>query len=467
MSGHPPGAVVVLAAGEGTRMKSETPKVLHRIGGRSLLGHVLASVAPLRPRRTLVVIGHGRETVAACLPPGVEPVVQDQQNGTGHAVRVALEHAGSLGPDEVVVVVPGDAPLLTTATIEGLVARHLRAGAAVTLLTTDFEDPTGYGRVLRDASSGAVRAVVEERDADDEVKSLREVAVSVYAFSAGPLSSALSRLTTDNAQGEEYLTDVVALLAADGAGVHAHRTGDAAETWGVNDRAQLAAAGRRLNDLILADAMRAGVTVTDPLSVWVDVGVELEPDSTLLPGTRLHGRTRVARGAVVGPGSVLTDTVVGERAVVENSTCRGADIGAGAEVGPYAHLRPGARLLAGAKVGAFVEIKASVVGEGSKVPHLSYVGDATIGKRTNVGAATVFCNYDGQRKHPTIVGDDVRLGSDTMLVAPVHIGDGAYTGAGSVITEDVPAGALGLGRGRQRNVEGWVGRKRGKQEDDR
>ena len=465
MSGHPPGAVVILAAGEGTRMKSETPKVLHRIGGRSLLGHVLAAVAPLHPRRTLVVIGHGREAVAASLPPGVEPVVQEEQHGTGHAVRVALEHAGSIRPEEVVVVVPGDAPLLTTATLDELVSRHVRDQAAVTLLSADFENPTGYGRVVRSAS-GAVRAVIEERDADAAVKSVREVAVSVYAFSAGPLAAALARLTTDNAQGEEYLTDVVALLAGDGAGVQAYRTGDASETWGVNDRAQLAAAGRRLNDLILADAMRRGVTVADPLSTWVDVDVELEPDSMLLPGTRLHGRTRVARGAVIGPASVLTDTIVGERATVENSTCRSAEIGPAAEVGPYTFLRPGARLLAGSKAGAYVEIKASVLGEGTKVPHLSYVGNARIGERTNIGAATVFCNYDGQRKHQTTVGDDVRIGSDTMLVAPVEIGDGAYTGAGSVITEDVPAGALGLGRGRQRNVEGWVQRNRGKQEDD-
>ncbi|MGZ4617367.1 MAG: bifunctional UDP-N-acetylglucosamine diphosphorylase/glucosamine-1-phosphate N-acetyltransferase GlmU [Frankiaceae bacterium] len=466
MSGHPPGAVVVLAAGEGTRMKSQTPKVLHRIGGRSLLGHVLAAVAPLHPRRTLVVIGHGRETVAASLPPGVDPVVQEEQNGTGHAVRVALEHAGAIAPDEVVVVVPGDAPLLTTATLDELVQRHLHDRAAVTLLSAEFADPTGYGRVFRDPA-GAVRAVIEERDADAAVKAVREVAVSVYAFTAGPLSTALARLTTDNAQGEEYLTDVVALLVAEGAVVNAHRTGDATETWGVNDRAQLAAAGRRLNDLILADAMRRGVTVTDPLTTWVDVDVELEPDATLLPGTHLRGHTRVARGAMIGPGSVLTDTIVGAGATVENSTCRGAEIGPAAEVGPYTHLRPGARLLAGAKAGAYVEIKASVLGEGAKVPHLSYVGDATIGKRTNIGAATVFCNYDGERKHPTTVGDDVRIGSDTMLVAPVQIGDGAYTGAGSVITEDVPAGALGLGRGRQRNVEGWVQRKRGKREDDR
>ncbi len=466
MSGHPPGAVVILAAGEGTRMKSETPKVLHRIGGRSLLGHVLAAVAPLHPRRTLVVIGHGREAVAASLPPGVEPVVQEEQHGTGHAVRVALEHAGSFRPEEVVVVVPGDAPLLTTATLDELVSRHVRDQAAVTLLSADFENPTGYGRVVRSAS-GAVRAVIEERDADAAVRSVREVAVSVYAFSAGPLAAALARLTTDNAQGEEYLTDVVALLAGDGAGVYAYRTGDASETWGVNDRAQLAAAGRRLNDLILADAMRRGVTVADPLSTWVDVDVELEPDTMLLPGTRLHGRTRVARGAVIGPASVLTDTIVGERATVENSTCRGAEIGPAAEVGPYTFLRPGARLLADTKAGAYVEIKASVLGEGTKVPHLSYVGNARIGERTNIGAATVFCNYDGQRKHQTTVGDDVRIGSDTMLVAPVEIGDGAYTGAGSVITEDVPAGALGLGRGRQRNVEGWVQRNRGKQEDDR
>jgi bifunctional UDP-N-acetylglucosamine pyrophosphorylase/glucosamine-1-phosphate N-acetyltransferase len=283
----------------------------------------------------------------------------------------------------------------------------------------------------------------------------------VYAFTAGPLLAALDRITTDNAQGEEYLTDVIEILVGDGRPVAAHRAEDAGETAGVNDRVQLAAAGRTINDRLLTAAMLAGVTIVDPQSTWLDVDVRFEPDVTLLPGCQLRGSTSISTGAVVGPRSTLTDTTVQADAKVADSTCIGAHIGPGATVGPYTYLRPGTVLGPGTKAGAYVEIKASQIGEGTKVPHLSYVGDATIGERSNVGAATVFVNFDGVEKHRSTVGDDVRIGSDTMVVAPVSIGDRAYTAAGSVITEDVPAGALGVGRARQRNVEGWVARKRG------
>ena len=459
-------AVVVLAAGEGTRMKSTTtPKVLHELCGRTLLGHVVATARALQPEHLVVVVGHARDRVTAHLAeldPDAQAVVQEQQNGTGSAVRVALEALPPL--TGTVVVVPGDAPLLTVDTLTALVAEHQISRAATTLLTAELDDPTGYGRVVR--SGGSVTSVVEHKDADEPTRAIREVATSVYAFDAAALVTSLKELTTDNAQGEEYLTDVVGLHKAAGLPVAAHLARDAGETIGINDRVQLSQAARLLRDRIVEQHQRAGVTVVDPLTTWIDVGVRIEADVVVEPGTQLHGRTTAASGARIGPDSTLRDTELGERARVVRAHCDGAVIGSDASVGPYTYLRPGTRLGAGAKAGGFVEIKASDIGAGSKVPHLSYVGDATIGERSNIGAATVFVNYDGQAKHPTTVGDDVRIGSDTMLVAPVEIGDGAYTAAGSVITEDVPAGALGVGRARQRNIEGWVERKRGRADSD-
>ncbi|MFP5220128.1 MAG: bifunctional UDP-N-acetylglucosamine diphosphorylase/glucosamine-1-phosphate N-acetyltransferase GlmU [Actinomycetes bacterium] len=453
-------AVVVLAAGEGTRMKSATtPKVLHELAGRSMLGHVVTAARALQPEHLVVVVGHERARVAAHLAEidaDARAVVQEQQNGTGHAVRVALD---GLELDGTVVVVPGDAPLLTVETLQQLVEHHQPRGAATTLLTARMPDPTGYGRVVRDG--GGVRAVVEHKDADDATRQIDEVAVSVYAFDAAHLRDALGRLSTDNAQGEEYLTDVVGLHVDAGLPVAAHTAADPAETMGVNDRAQLADARRHLNARLVRAAMLAGVTVVDPHTTWLDVDVELAADVELRPHCQLHRGSRVESGAVVGPDTTLVATTVGERASVVRTHAESAVIGVEATVGPFTYLRPGTVLGRGAKAGAYVEIKASEVGDGSKVPHLSYVGDATIGTGSNIGAATVFVNYDGREKHRTTVGDDVRIGSDTMLVAPVTVGDGAYTAAGSVITEDVPPGALGVGRAKQRNIEGWVARRRG------
>ena len=459
-------AVVVLAAGEGTRMRSaRTPKVLHPLLGRTMLGHVVAAGRGLAPDALVVVVGHAREQVAAHLAevdPDASAVVQEQQNGTGHAVRVALGalEQGGAPLSGTVVVVPGDAPLLTTETLAALVGQHVSSGAATTLLTAVLDDPTGYGRVVRDAQ-GAVVAVVEHRDADEATRAVREVATSVYAFDAAALSEALGRLTTDNAQGEEYLTDVVGLHRAAGAAVGAFVAPVPGETMGVNDRVQLSEARRLLRDRLVEGHQRAGVTVVDPRTTWVDVGVEIGPDVVLEPGCQLRGTTRIADAALIGPDTTLVDCEVGEAARVVRSHCTAARVGAGADVGPFSYLRPGTRLGTDSKVGAFVEVKASEVGDRSKVPHLSYVGDATIGEGSNIGAATVFVNYDGRTKHRTTVGDDVRIGSDTMLVAPLQVGDGAYTAAGSVITSDVPAGALGVGRAKQRNIEGWVARRRG------
>jgi bifunctional UDP-N-acetylglucosamine pyrophosphorylase/glucosamine-1-phosphate N-acetyltransferase len=423
-----------------------------------MLGHVLDATSPLAPGRTVVVVGHRRDEVTAHLAeidPDATPVVQADQNGTGHAVRLALE---VVSPDAsgTVVVVPGDAPLLTVDTLAALVAQH--DGAAATLLTSVVADPAGYGRVIRDAD-GSVARVVEHKDATEEERAVAEIATSVYAFDHALLRHAVTKLSTDNAQGEEYLPDVIGILAADG-----HRIGavvaPADETAGVNDRVQLAAARRTYNTRLLERHMRNGVTVVDPLTTWVDADVEIEPDAILLPGTSLHGRTRIGEEAVVGPHSSLTDTTVGPRTQIDRTVAQQSVIGADVTIGPFAYLRPGTVLADGVHIGTYVELKKADVGEGTKIPHLSYVGDATIGDHTNIGAATVFVNYDGVHKHQTIIGSHARTGADNMFVAPVTVGDGAYTAAGSVIVQDVPPGAMGVARAHQRNVAGWVVRKR-------
>ena len=457
----PPAAVVVLAAGEGTRMRSRRlPKVLHGFAGRSMLGHVLAAAAPLDAAATVVVVGHRRDEVVAHLAdiaPTAVPVVQAEQRGTGHAVRHALE-ALAADATGTVVVVPGDAPLLTGTALTALVDEHERAGAAATMLTSVLPDPTGYGRVLRGPDGGVAR-VVEQKDATPEQRLVAEVATSVYAFDLALLRDALGRISSDNAAGEEYLPDAIGILVADGRTVAAV-TAPADETAGCNDRVQLAAAHAAYNLRLLETHMRAGVSVIDPSSTWVDADVALAEDVTLRPGVELRGRTTVDEGAEIGPDTTLTDTAVGAGAMVTRTVAIGASIGPDVSVGPFAYLRPGTELAAGAHVGTYVEIKNSRVGAGSKVPHLTYVGDATIGEGSNIGASSVFVNYDGVEKHRSVIGDHVRIGSDTMIVAPRTVGDGAYTAAGSVITEDVPAGAMAVARARQRNVAGWTQRKR-------
>ncbi len=456
-----PAAVIVLAAGEGTRMKSSTPKVMHTLGGRSLVGHALAASRSTDPERVVVVVGSGRELVTAHLAeidPDAVPVVQEPRNGTGHAVRIALTEAA---PDVsgTVLVVCGDVPLLRGETLQALLDLHAAEGNAATVLTAILPDPTGYGRMVRD-DSGAVTAIVEHRDATTEQRAIAEINSGIYAFDGALLRSALGRLRTDNSQGEEYLTDTLEILRGDGHRVGAMPAADHNEIHGINDRVQLANLRRLLSDRICEHWMRAGVTVIDPASTWIDVGVTLEPDVTIAPNTQLHGRTRIATGAVIGPNTTLTDTEVGEHATVLATHATGAEIGTAVTVGPFSFLRPGTRLAAKSKVGAFVEVKNSSLGLGSKIPHLSYVGDGDIGDGTNIGAATIFVNYDGQTKSRTTVGDHAFVGCDSMLVAPVTVGDGAYVAAGSVITKDVPPGAMAVARGTQRNVEGWVERKR-------
>ncbi|CAA9250649.1 MAG: N-acetylglucosamine-1-phosphate uridyltransferase / Glucosamine-1-phosphate N-acetyltransferase [uncultured Blastococcus sp.] len=453
-------AVVVLAAGQGTRMRSTTPKVLHTLGGRSLLGHVLAAAEPLGADTTVVVVGSGRDQVAqhlAQIAPAALPVVQEEQLGSGHAAEVALAAVPEL--EGAVLVVNGDSPLLTTRTLRALVETHDAAGSVFTVLTAEVDDPTGLGRIVRD-ERGAPRAIVEERDATDEQRAIREVNAGVYVADAATLRRVLAGLWTSNAQGEQYLTDALAPLVDGGAPTAAVRAEDPDDVLGCNDRRELAERRRTLNDRVLDDLMRSGVTVVDPRTTWVDVTCSVGADAVLEPGTQLRGTTTVAGAAVVGPDTTLVDCTVEAGASVVRSHCLEAEIGPEATVGPFSYLRPGTRLGRGAKVGAFVETKNVQIGDGSKVPHLSYVGDATIGRGANVGAATVFVNYDGVAKHHTTIGDQVRIGSDTMLVAPVTVGDGAYTAAGSVITSDVPPGAMAVARAPQRNVAGWVRRRR-------
>lgn len=443
-------------------MKSAIPKVLHEISGRSLVGHVLAAARELDPENLVVVVGHAREKVTAHLAeidPAVRTAVQEEQNGTGHAVRMGLEQLGG-GVDGTVVVVCGDTPLLTGATLAQLAATHQADGNAVTVLTAEVPDATGYGRIVRDEASGAVTGIVEHKDASEAVRAIREINSGVFAFDGRLLADALKKVRTDNSQGEEYLTDVLGILREAGHRVGASVAGDHREIAGINNRVQLSEARRILNDRLLTAAMLSGVTVVDPASTWVDVTVTFEQDAVVLPGTQLHGSTHLGEGAEVGPNCRLTDTEVGAGARVDNTVAYSSRIGAGASVGPFAYLRPGTRLGAKGKIGTYVETKNASIGEGTKIPHLSYVGDATIGEYSNIGAASVFVNYDGQDKHHTTVGSHCRTGSDNMFVAPVTVGDGAYTAAGSVITKDVPPGSLAVARGQQRNIEGWVARKR-------
>jgi len=460
-----PRAAIVLAAGQGTRMRSSVPKVLHPIGGRSLLGHAVHTVAALEPEHLVVVIGHGgdevRDAVAALAEQLARPVlvaVQEQQLGTGHAVRCGMDAlpAGVTGP---VMVTYGDVPLLRPHTLGKLLAEQTGSGAALAVLTSEVDDPTGYGRVLRE-SDGTVTRIVEQADASPEQRAVREVNSGVYAFDGAFLDAGLNRLGTSNKQHELYLTDLVEIARGDHAEVRAVLCDDAWEVAGVNDRVQLAATRSELNRRVLEEWMRAGVTVVDPATTWVDVQVLLDVDVTLLPGTQLHGATSVGCGATIGPDTTLTSCDIGVDATVVRTHGRDAVVGAGASVGPFAYLRPGARLGERGKIGTFVEVKNSDIGAGSKVPHLTYVGDATIGEHSNIGASSTFVNYDGVRKHRTVIGAFVKTGSGTKFIAPVQVGDGAYTGAGTVLKNDVPPGALAVSGGSQRIIEGWVEKNR-------
>ncbi len=450
-------AIIVLAAGQGTRMKSATPKLLHPLAGSPIVAHVLRTAQALDAAHVIAVVRHERDQVAAAVEatlPGTVVVDQDEIPGTGRAV----EQAVAVLPDDFageVLVLNGDVPLLDADTLAAFLERHRGHAAQASVLSAFYDDPTGYGRVVRD-DHGAFDRIVEQKDASDDERAIDEINAGIYAFGAGALRDQLANLTTDNAQGEKYLTDVIQLLRSAGSEVEAVPVSEPWLVAGINDRAQLSETAARLNALIVRGWQLAGVTIEDPATTWIDLDVTLEPDVTIRPGTQLKGATVVATGSVIGPDTTLVDCEVGRGAEVKRTDATLSVIGDGASVGPFSFLRPGTVLGADGKIGTFVETKNATIGEGSKVPHLSYVGDATIGVHTNIGAGSIFANYDGVRKHHSEVGSHVRTGSHGVFVAPVRIADGAYTGAGTVVRKDIPAGALAVNVAPQRNIEGWV-----------
>ena len=442
-------------------MKSRLPKVLHPIAGRTLVGHVLATASRLGAATVEVVVRHERDLVVEALAaehPEAVIVDQDEIPGTGRAVQVALD-ALPAGFDGDVLVLSGDVPLLEAETLQALIDGHRAAAAAATVLSAIVDDPNGYGRIIRDAA-GDVARIVEQKDADEAEKATREINAGVYVFRADLLRAELANVTTDNAQGEMYLTTVIGLLREHDEKVAVEIAADTAATFGINDRVQLADAARTLNDRIVRRWQREGVTIQDPATTWIDDDVTLAPDVTILPNTHVLRASTVASGAIIGPDTTLVSTEVGEDATVRRSEATLAVIGARATVGPFSYLRAGTTLGADGKIGAYVETKNAQIGDDSKVPHLSYVGDATVGRGVNLGASTITANYDDVNKHHTEIGDEVHTGSHTVLVAPVRLGAGAKTGAGAVVRKDVPAGALAMSVAPQRNVEGWVEKNR-------
>jgi bifunctional UDP-N-acetylglucosamine pyrophosphorylase/glucosamine-1-phosphate N-acetyltransferase len=466
-----PLTAVVPAAGEGTRMRSGTPKMLHPLCGRPMVLHVLDTLAALPLDRIVVVVGHGAEDVAKTVQDQlltdvpVEFVEQPVQRGTGDAVAVGLTaFADELDGEDDVLVVFADAPLLRAETLAMLATEHRLGDGAATLLTARLDDPTSYGRVVRDAS-GRVERIVEELDASPEELAIDEVNPSIYCFRRGLLAPALRRLVPENVQGEYYLTDVIAVLRQAGHVVDGIEVDDPMEVAQVNDRAQLAVAEAALRARINDRWMRAGVTMVDPTQTYIDTLVELEADVRLLPGTFLEGHTVVRGGSVIGPSVQLVDTIVGRDSVIRQTVAFESEIGDRVTCGPFVSLRPGTRVADDAHLGTFVEVKNSEIGAGAKVPHLSYVGDADIGERTNIGAGNITANYDGRRKHRTKIGTDVRTGSNTVFVAPVEVGDGAYTGAGAVVNRDVPPGAMAKGVP-ARIEEDWAAKRDNDEADD-
>ena len=438
-------------------MKSSRPKVLHELAGVSLLGHVLSTTERLGAAHVVAVVRHDRDAIAQLVVehlPSAIIVDQDEVPGTGRAVELGLSGLPS-DFDGQVVVLSADIPLLDAETVKQLVASHVRSGNALTLLSAIFDDPTGAGRILRSAD-GSFDSIVEHKDATADQLLVTEVNAGVYVFEAPALRAALGAIGRDNAQNEKYLTDAAAGIRASGGRIEAVLVADRWLVAGINDRAQLSAAGVELNARIVRGWQLAGVTVQDPASTWIDLKASLAEDVEILPGTQIKGATVIERGAIVGPDTTLVDCEIGEGAIVKRTDATLAVIGAGASVGPFAYLRPGSYLGDDGKIGTFVETKNSRIGRGSKVPHLSYIGDTEVGEESNVGAGTITANYDGVNKHRTTVGSHVRSGSHNVFVAPVRIGDGAYTGAGTVVRKDVPAGALAISVAPQRNMTGWV-----------
>ena len=450
-------AIIVLAAGQGTRMKSSLPKLLHPLAGMPVISHVLATAHELGAAHVVTVVRHERDRLAAVVDAELpESIIVDQDDipGTGRAVEQAVEALPADFAGDVLVI-NGDVPLLDAATLAGFIAAHRAERASATVLSAVPDDATGYGRIIR-SENGTFDRIVEQKDATPDELAVGEVNAGVYLFGLSELRDQLANLTTDNAQGEKYLTDVIQLLRAAGSEVSAVPVSEPWIVAGINDRAQLSEAALKLNALIVRGWQLAGVTVQDPATTWIDLKVTLAPDVTVLPGTQLLGATVVATGSTIGPDTTLLDCEIGENATVRRTDGTLAVVDAGATVGPFSFLRPGTHLGANGKIGAFVETKNASIGEGSKVPHLSYVGDAVVGVHSNIGAGTIFANYDGVNKHHSTVGSYVRTGSHNVFVAPITIGDGAYSGAGTVVRKNVPAGALAINVAPQRNMDGWV-----------
>jgi bifunctional UDP-N-acetylglucosamine pyrophosphorylase/glucosamine-1-phosphate N-acetyltransferase len=450
--------VVILAAGQGTRMRSRIPKLLHPLCGRPMIDWSVAAARAAGAAKVVVVDAPG-EPLREHLGPDVEIVVQAQPRGTADAVNAA---AAQIDGAEAVIVLNGDLPLVSAVTITGLAEAHARQGAAATMLTAVLDDPSGYGRVVR-APDGTVERVVESKDGGDATaleREITEVNTGIFAFEGGALLTALGQVRADNAQGELYLPDVLPILRGQERSVLAYELKDPIETMQINDRRQLAGVRAAAQRRIIERHMLAGVTIVDPAATVVDVDVTIGEDSVIAPFTSLHGTTMIGTGSAIGPHTTLHDARVGDHATIVHAYVKDAEIGDRVSVGPFAYLRPGTILRAGSKAGSFVEIKNSDVGAGTKVPHLSYIGDADIGEGTNLGASTITANYDGYVKHRTTIGARVKTSVDTTLIAPVTVGDDAFTGAGSVISKDVPPGALGIGRAEQRNVDGYAQRRR-------
>ncbi len=457
-------AAVILAAGQGTRMKSALPKVLHPLAGRPMVHYPVDCARALGCSPVVLVIGHGAEQVRAGLE-GTDCrfAVQQEQLGTGHALLCSRGELDGFAGD--LLLLCGDVPLLTTGSLQRLLQQHRQTGALVTVLTAEMDDPTGYGRIVR-GPDGSVQAIVEHKDADENQRAIGEINTGIYLFRAPFVFEVLERVGCDNAQGEYYLTDVVAEAVKAGGRVEAVVLEDAAEAMGINDRCQLAAAEAVLRRRINEELMRAGVTLTDPQATYIDAGVEMAADTVVLPGCVIRGTTRIGSGCTIGPNVVIDSCVIGDDVRIKaGSVLTESEIGAGTDVGPMAHLRPGTVLAGDNKIGNFVETKKAVIGRGSKASHLTYLGDCELGTGVNIGCGTITCNYDGVSKHRTIIEDEVFVGSDTQFVAPVRIGRGSLIGAGSTITKDVPADALALARAEQKIIEGWVSRKRGKKKD--
>jgi bifunctional UDP-N-acetylglucosamine pyrophosphorylase/glucosamine-1-phosphate N-acetyltransferase len=461
--------IVVLAAGKGTRMKSELPKVLHQVGGAPIIAHVLRVAATLEPATTTVVIGHMAESLRGALKagwPNVATVVQEPQLGTAHAVMQAEPILK--GQTGTLILLYGDVPLLRPESVRKLLAYHQERGAVLTVLTAAVKDPKGYGRIVRDPATQALQRIVEQRDASEAERAITEINSGIYALAVEPLFDALRLIAPDNAQREYYLTDLVEIYRRQGKPTEALRIDDPNELLGINSREELALMNAILRDERNRQVMASGVTLVDPATTWIGPDVEIGQDTVIQPNVYLEGRTRIGRNCEIQAGVRIIDSTLADQVTVQNYTIiKSSTVAAGAILGPFAHIRPDSQIEAGAHVGNFVELKKTRLGAGSKANHLAYLGDATIGERVNVGAGVITCNYDGVHKHPTTIEDGAFIGTDSQLVAPVRIGKDAYVAAGSSITEDVPSGALAIGRGRQVNKEGWATKKKAMQAAER